>query len=190
MEDSPHFNAGHGAALNADGRARARRLDHGRRHAGRRGGLRGAPHPQPGQRRPRRDGARLDACCWPATAADDFAAACRARRWSPTRYFTTERRVAALRQPEGARRATGTHPHGERGREARHRRRRRARLQRQSRRRHLDRRLQQQARRPGRRQSRSSAPAPTPATACAPSPAPARARSSSAAAPPTTWRRA
>ena len=76
-------------------------------------------------------------------------------------YFTTQRRVDALRQPEGQRARPGTILHGVGGREARHRRRRRAATAHgQSRGRHLDRRLQQQAGRAGRRQRRSSAPAP------------------------------
>jgi hypothetical protein len=63
LEDDPHFNAGKGRGLQREGRARARRVDHGRQHAALRRGRRGAHREEPGVAGAPRDGRRRATCC-------------------------------------------------------------------------------------------------------------------------------
>ena len=143
MEDSPHFNAGYGAALTeaASTSSTPRSWTATRSAAGAVCG--GAAHPQSGPRRARRDGAvRLRAADRPRPRTTSRHAT--DSRWSRTATSPRERRVAALASLK-ARSAPPAPSGGERSREARHGRRGRARRQWQSGGRDLDRRLQQQA---------------------------------------------
>lgn len=94
LEDSPHFNAGHGAALNADGAHEldAAIMDGATLAAGAISASRGIRNPVQAARALMEDGRALFLT---GPAADGFAQAA-GLALMPQSYFTTPRRVAAL----------------------------------------------------------------------------------------------
>ena len=151
MEDSPHFNAGHGAALNeaAEHELDASIMDGAR--------WRPAPSARCGAYAIRCSprvpcSTAADAVLLAGAAADDFAAEPGTGHGRARLFHDTQRRVEALRVLK-ARAAAGNCDGIVGSRETWHRRRGRARPARASRRRNVDGRLQQQAFRPRRGQS-------------------------------------
>ena len=111
MEDSPHFNAGYGAALTEAGEHELDASIMDGATLARRRGLRGAPHPQSGPRRARRAWSEPTACCWPARRPMTLRRAT-GSRWSSNRVLhdaAPRRRARAPARPE---RAAGHDPDG------------------------------------------------------------------------------
>ncbi|WP_419729737.1 isoaspartyl peptidase/L-asparaginase family protein [Lichenicola sp.] len=105
LEDSPHFNAGHGAALNREGvhELDAAIMDGSTGAAGAVCSARTIRNPVQAARAVLRHG---EALLLAGSAADRFAASVGLPP-APQEYFTTERRLAALRTMQ-ARRSAGT----------------------------------------------------------------------------------